>query len=402
MRKAIASLLRWQAVRLLSRVNPQIVCIAGSVGKTSTTQAIASLLESTLTVRKTFGNYNTDIGIPCSLFEQRIPLHIANPFSWVVLLCKNELKIFSAKNHTFDVAVLELGTDSIGEIATYAWLKPDISVVTAVAPEHMEIFKTIDVVAKEELTVIGYSKQAILNETMVDKQFVLGDEVEWYSGATIAEKYKKSLPDLWGEHSYDAVASAILVAEKLGLEQEQILAGLSNIKSQPGRMNKLDGVNGSVIIDDTYNSSPEAVKAALKYLYTCEGFKIALLGNMNELGSTSQKEHIEIGELCDPSFLSLVVTLGLDANRYTASTAQQKGCKVIKADTPYEAGEIIKEFVNKSQSSVTVLCKGSQNGVYAEEAVKILLNNDKDSQYLVRQSDSWLQKKRNAFQKASV
>lgn len=401
MRNTIATILKWQTTRLIKKVQPIIVGVTGSVGKTSTTQAIATVLQGKFVVRKTYGNYNTDIGIPCSIFEQKIPTRLSNPVSWLVLLIQNEMSILTSKKHIFDVAVLELGTDSIGEIASYAWLKPDLAVVTAVAPEHMEIFGDLDTVASEELAVISYSKEALLNENMIDKRFVDTNGVKWYSGSTLKKEYRDAVSSLHGEHSFDAVAAAVYVAEIIGLNEDEIITGLSNIKAQPGRMNQLEGIKDSILIDDTYNSSPEAVRAALRYLNTCSGVKVALLGNMNELGDSSAQAHTSIGKQCDPKVISLVVTLGVDANRYTAKAAKENGCEVIKTNSPYEAGEFIRDFILNSDSEVTVLCKGSQNGVYAEEAVKILLKNTLDSQYLVRQSDSWLRKKENTFKKVS-
>jgi UDP-N-acetylmuramoyl-tripeptide--D-alanyl-D-alanine ligase len=160
-------------------------------------------------------------------------------------------------------------------------------------------------------------------------------------------------------------------------------------------MRRLAGVNGSIIIDDTYNASPEAVKLALSSLYQMDSpQKIAVLGNMNELGASSEEEHRKIGEYCDPKQLSLVLTLGTDANKYLAEAAETKGCKVVTFDNPYTIGDYLKSIV---KPGAIVLAKGSQNGVFAEEAVKLLLANPKDQSKLVRQSPQWLKIKTKAF-----
>jgi UDP-N-acetylmuramoyl-tripeptide--D-alanyl-D-alanine ligase len=149
------------------------------------------------------------------------------------------------------------------------------------------------------------------------------------------------------------------------------------------------------LIDDTYNSSPEAVKASLDYLYSVKGSqRIALLGNMNELGDTSAQEHRLIGEYCNPKKLDLVVTLGPDSNSYIADSARKKGCKVEVSNTPYEAAAIIKKHLKEN---AVVLLKGSQNGVYAEEATKLLLSDPSDENKLVRQSPFWLKIKDENF-----
>ncbi|HET7827881.1 MAG TPA: cyanophycin synthetase, partial [Candidatus Saccharimonadales bacterium] len=161
------------------------------------------------------------------------------------------------------------------------------------------------------------------------------------------------------------------------------------------RMQILLCVNGSTIIDDSYNASPAAVKLALDYLYEIDSpQKIAVLGNMNELGSFSESAHIEIGKYCDPKQLALVITIGPDANKYLAPSASAMGCKVHEFDSPYTAGEYLKPILQKGAA---VLVKGSQNGVFAEETVKLLLANPADVNKLVRQSTDWLKIKQKAF-----
>src|SRR5690606_7513052 len=113
-----------------------------------------------------------------------------------------------------------------------------------------------------------------------------------------------------------------------------------------GRLRRLRGINNSLIIDDTYNSSPEAVKACLRMLASMEApQRIAILGNMNELGAISPAAHKEIGELCDPDVLNLVITIGPDANAHLAPAAEARGCTVKRFDSPYAAGEYVQSKV---------------------------------------------------------
>lgn len=100
--------------------------------------------------------------------------------------------------------------------------------------------------------------------------------------------------------------------------------------------------------------------------------------------------------LYDPKFVNLVVTLGKDANQYTAAQAEAAGCTVIRTNSPYEAGNVI---ANNLQEGAAVLIKGSQTGVFSEEAIKSVLANSEDSSKLVRQSEFWLTKKRSEFAK---
>lgn len=150
-----------------------------------------------------------------------------------------------------------------------------------------------------------------------------------------------------------------------------------------------------MIIDDTYNSSPEAVKAGLGMLYQLESpQKIAVLGNMNELGSISETAHKEVGDLCDPKQLSLIITIGQDANNFLATSAEANGCTVKKFEDPYSIGEFLQ---TKIEPNAIIFAKGSQNGVFLEEAIKKVLADPEDANKLVRQSDYWLKIKSKQF-----
>jgi UDP-N-acetylmuramoyl-tripeptide--D-alanyl-D-alanine ligase len=374
-----------------------VVVVTGSVGKTSTTQAIATVLEKQFRVGRTIKNYNSDLGVPCSITSCNIPDNLKNPLAWLAVITKGFLKLLLKQK--IDIYVLELGTDRPGEIAQFYWLKPDIAVITAIAPEHMEYFKTIEAVAVEELSVSDYSQLVMINKNMVPNEYlnlINNDEIYNYSREDIVNVGLKAKDlNVIGDHSLDAVSAGLGVAKQLGMAIEEIKEGALEIEAQNGRMNQLAGLKNSVLIDDTYNSSPEATLAALDYIYSLpKSQKIVLLGNMNELGETSEIEHTKIGEYCNPDKLDLVITLGVDANKYTAESARKKGCKVAQARDPYEAGELIKEQL---EQGAVVLFKGSQNGVFAEEAVKMLLADPDDSKYLVRQSKFWMKIKKESF-----
>jgi UDP-N-acetylmuramyl pentapeptide synthase len=399
MKTLIAKLLQQQAKRWLRKNKPSVVIVSGSVGKTSTTQAIATVLSESFEVRKTIANYNSDLGVPCSVFGRKLPRHLFNPFSWAWMLFRNELSLLTPTN--VDKIVLELGADTPGELSQFAWLQADIAVITAVAPEHMEMFKTIDAVAKEELSIASYSQKTFINAAMVDDKFLkLADTEELYKYETAElERHGISTQDLKviGEHSYQAVAAAVKVGQEFMMEDDVLQKAVIKIEPQAGRMKTFKGIKNSTIIDDTYNASPEAMFAALHYLYSLESSqKIFLLGNMNELGATSETEHNKIGELCTPTELDLVVTLGPDANKYSAKAATANGCTVIETNSPYEAADVIKQHLIEG---ATVLIKGSQNGVFAEEAVKLLLMDKKNEKELVRQDRFWMRTKSKNLQK---
>ena len=346
-----------------------------------------------------------------------------NPHSigeWRTVLQAMKLRIKEDKD--VDVIIQELGTDTPGDIAQFgSYLTADIAVVTAVSEEHMEFFSNIDAVAQEELSVAKFAKLTVVNRDDIAEDYAkyadthsidtygLGEKAEYRLviepanpldgriGTLLTPEWGESSVTLQlvGDHSLKAAVAAACVGAKLGLTSQQVVVGMSKIKPVPGRMQVLRGLEGSTIIDDTYNSSPLAAAAAIKTLTDIETpQRIAILGSMNELGNASAQAHEKIGKLCDPALLEWVVTIGDDAQKYLAPAAQSKGCQVKSFKSPYEAGGFAHSVL---KPGAVILAKGSQNGVFAEEAVKILLHSTEDEEKLVRQSEYWLKKKDDQF-----
>lgn len=419
-KKIVRTILEHQVKRYFKKQQPKLVAVVGSVGKTSTKYAIATVLSEKLRVRAHEGNYNDTMSVPLSLLGVEYPDDVHSVREWLAVFRAMSIRIHEEKD--VDVIVQELGTDHPGEIAHFgSYLRPDITVVTAVSDEHMEFFGSLDAVAKEELAIAAYSKLTVINRDDVDGKYAglaetssidtygLSEQAEYRLAVEPANPLDGRIGKLktpeWGEisvslqlvgdHILKAAAAAACVAAKLGLTSEEAVLGLSKIRAAKGRMQILQGLHGSVLIDDTYNASPLAVKAALETLYTIEApQRIAILGSMNELGNTSAKSHESVGMLCDPSKLDWVVTIGDEAAKYLAPAATNKGCQVKSFKTPYQAGG----FVNKVlQPGAVVLAKGSQNGVFAEEALKVLIKSGEDEKLLVRQSEYWMTVKSDQF-----
>ncbi len=416
-KKLVVTILGRQVKKLLAKQPVKVVAVVGSIGKTSTKLAVAKVLQTELRVRYQEGNYNDILTVPLVVFGHTNPPNLTNPFAWLQIFMANKRLI---RNYPFDVVVLELGTDHPGDIAAFAdYLRVDIAVITAIAPEHMEFFGNLDAVANEELAIAAFSEKLIANKDLCG-QYLEGHDALTYGlsnanfhfsklnftgqgydftlNEATREMFSGSLSALADTELYCALA-AVAVARQLDFPQQKLLQAMKQISPAPGRMRQLKGLNGSSILDDTYNASPEAAKAALKTLYKLEASsRIALLGNMNELGDYSQQAHTEIGDFCDPKYLDLVITLGPDANKFMAPAAQAKGCNVQTVQTPYQAAEIIKPLL---KNGTILLAKGSQNGVFAEEAVKLLLADQADTVQLVRQSADWLAKKEQSFAQAT-
>lgn len=406
--------------KYFKKKNIKLIVVTGSVGKTTTKMAIATVLGERYAVRVHDGNHNTHLSAPLAMLGIEYPENVHSISSWIAVWRAAHIRL--RQKDDVEVVVQELGTDQPGDIAHFGkYLKPDIAVVTAVSPEHMEFFGTIDAVAREELAVASFSGLTVVNRDDCDQRYAsfaatnqidtygLGDGAEYQIvlepsspldgriGQLIAPEWGK-LPvtlQVVGDQGVKAATAAAVVGAKLGLTSQQVAIGLSKIRPVAGRMNVLRGLEDSVLIDDTYNASPLAVKAALNTLYAIEApQRIVILGSMNELGETSAQAHAEIGAYCDPNKLDWVITIGADAGQYLAPEAAKKGCQVKSFESPYRAGGFAHSVL---KTHGVVLAKGSQNGVFAEEALKVLLHATEEETQLVRQSTYWLNRKAQQF-----
>jgi UDP-N-acetylmuramoyl-tripeptide--D-alanyl-D-alanine ligase len=417
--RIVARIFEFQARRLVKRHKLLIVAVGGSVGKTSTKTAVAGMLEQKYpgAVLAHKGNYNSEVSIPVSMFDIDLPDMLYSPFVWIRLILKTN-KIIKGP-FKYKVIVLELGTDKPGDIAKFLhYLRPDYGVVTAIAPEHMEFFKTIEAVAEEEFTLAKGSKKAVLNaddkrlsamaKSLEASTLLYGAKGEsrvvnlqltpqGYRGNFISPAGTfEAQTLLLGEHSLYAVLAAVSIAADMGYSEAELRKGVQAFQPVNGRMVVLAGKNQSTIIDDSYNSSPDATLAAVQTLLKVEGKrKIAILGSMNELGDLSQHAHEQLGAACVKA--DLLITIGDLAERWLAPAAKAAGLseeQVKSFSSPYDAGAFAVEHLLPGD---VVLVKGSQNGVFSEEAIKPLLQNPEDEQKLVRQSPTWLAKKQAQF-----
>lgn len=408
------------AKRYIKKHDIKLVAVMGSVGKTTTKIAIATVLGEKLRVRTHEGNHNTHLSAPLAIVGVSYPDDVHSVKEWLAVFKAARLRIRMPKDT--DVVVQELGTDKPGDMSVFAkYLKPDVAVVTAVGLEHMEFFGTLDAVAKEELAIAKKAQLTLVNRDDIDGKYAKyldSTQVSTYGTSQKAEyrieaDYSAPLggvmgtfdsPEwdpvsvnlqLVGEHSIKAAAAAGAVGVKLGLSLTEIAVGMAKIRPVTGRMNVLRGVVGSTIIDDSYNASPMAVEAALKTLYAIDApQRIAILGSMNEFGELSAGAHTAVGQLCDPSKLEWVITVGSEAEKYLAPAAKKRGCQVRSFLDPYQAGGFAHSVI---KANAVVLAKGSQNGVFVEEAVKTLLHDADDASELVRQSPEWQNIKKAQF-----
>lgn len=399
----------------------KLVVVVGSVGKTSTKVAIGTVLNEKLRVRLHEGNHNAELSAPLAILGIEFPENIRKLGQWIAVFKAIRQRIKQPSD--VDVIVQELGTDAVGQIPHFGtYLSPDIAVVSSVAPEHMEFFKTMDAVAAEELSAANFSRWALINRDDIPGVYAAGitnpnlntygttDSAEYrfttndytfedgFTGTLVAPEWSSPVSvtiQLVGEHSTRAAVAAAAVGVKLGLSEAEVASGVAKIRAVKGRMNILRGTNNSIIIDDTYNSSPLAVASALRSLYQMNvPQRMVVLGSMNELGDISEIEHIAVGKLCDPIELAHVITVGDEAERYLAPAARANGCHVVSFKSAIDAGAYVHKFLERGGA---VLFKGSQGDIYLEEAVKVILHSTDDEEQLVRQTPEWLEKKRAFF-----
>ncbi len=406
------------ARRVLAREKPEIVAVTGSVGKTSTKQAIGAVLAAKFAVRVSPKNYNTELGVPLTILG--VPSAGTSPFGWIgALFAGWREAAFGAKDYP-GTLVLEMAADHPGDIAYLVNLAPpSIGVVTAVGESHYEFFGSTDAIQKEKRQVIERlprSGLAVLNRddervwAMREKTKAnvvsFGfhgeaavralDESVTYACAADAEcgtHFKVAadgsvvpffLPNVLGRQAISAALAAIAVGLRKGMHLIEISDALRTYEGPPGRMRAIPGIKGTVIIDDTYNAAPRsaaAALAALRELPAAENAtRFAVLGDMLELGSASAEGHRLVGKKAAET-ADVLVFLG-ERMAEAANAARVAGVsedRVFHFGSNEEAAHFIKERIRHGDIA---LVKGSR-GMRMERIVEELMAEPLDAKKLL-------------------
>jgi UDP-N-acetylmuramoyl-tripeptide--D-alanyl-D-alanine ligase len=424
LKKIIVRFIQFEAILVLKKYKPHIIAVTGSVGKTSTKDAIFAVMSSSFFVRKSEKSFNSDIGVPLTILGCKNAWN--NPFLWVKNIVEG-IALIVLKNHYPKWLVLEVGADRPGDIKAIArWLKPDVVVVTRFpdVPVHVEYFDSPeDVIAeKEELVkalkpgghlILNGDDEKVLelkeryrHATIVtfgfgaENDVVISREgIEYKNGAPSGMSFRvdakgSSVPvhiaDALGkQHIYPAVAGLAVGAIE-GLDLVAIGGALSSYTTSPGRMHIIEGINHTTIIDDSYNSSPIAAQEALKVLaeLSVQGRKIAVLGDMMELGVYSVEEHKKLGEMVAQD-IDILLVVGIRA-RGIATRAREKRMKksaIFEYTNSNEAGEALKEMLEEGDC---VLVKGSQSTRMERVVKEVMASPERAEELLVRQDAEWL------------
>jgi len=423
MKKLLRYILRVLAKRIVGKYRPFVIGITGSVGKTSTKEAIFAVLKNHYRVRKNAENYNNEIGVPLAIIDEKTG---GKSFiQWLKIFSK-ALNIIGDKPESFPaMLVLEYGADKMGDIEYLMKVAMcDIGVLTAVTPSHLEFFGSLENVFEEKSKIVTKLTNAhisVLNgddpkiRALKEKTsarvltygFLAGNDFQAVdvkvsheqdkSGMRFKLKYDgKTVPvflPVLGRPQISSCLAAIALSSVFNIPIFDALADLQNYQAPPGRTNLLSGIKNCRLIDDSYNSSPASCLAALEILSeigVLSGAKrVAVLGDMLELGSYTEQGHRQVGEQAARSGVDLLVAVG-ERSRDILRGAVAAGLpeeKTVHFDNNYDAGIFVQE---KIHSGDLILIKGSQ-GARMEQIVKELMAQPlRAKELLVRQSDFWL------------
>lgn len=431
-KKIVVEILWLEARLIIWKYQPKIVGVTGSVGKTSTKDAITTVLSTTHSVRGSQKSYNSELGVPLTIIGASSAW--LSPLGWLKIMIQG-LGLIIFKNSYPAWLVLEVGADRPGDIVKVAKkIRFNVAVVTNLPaiPVHVEFFPSAEAVALEKMSLpksLSESGLVILNADDplqtewrskikahvldyglqagqvrgVNEHLFYGDQNDQMPnkfpvGLTFKlEAEGNSLPvrllGVVGHHQiYSALAAAAVGLKAGGLNLIQIVEALQRIVWPAGRLRLIPGIKQSLILDDTYNSSPAALSAALKTLNTMEtlGRKIVVIGDMMELGEYTIEAHKEIGRQA-AGVVDLIVTVGLRA-KFVAEGAKEKKFSLKHwkhFDDAVKAGEYLDKTIKTGD---TVLIKGSQS-IRLEKAVEaIMAEPDKKALLLCRQEREWAQR----------
>ncbi|MEK7564125.1 MAG: Mur ligase family protein [Patescibacteria group bacterium] len=425
-KKIITYILQIESILVLYKYKPKIIAITGSIGKTSTKDAVYAVLSGISYVRKSEKSFNSEIGLPLTILG--IPNGWSSPSVWFANILKGLwLIIYPHKYPTW--LVLEVGVGKPGDMQkTALWLKTDAVIITAIGetPAHIEFFKSRRHLIEEKSQLISTLKNTgllILNaddedvlkmktktkmRTLMygfknDADVVASSDTILYDDKGVPQgmrfrideggnSFPVTIEGVFGRNHLYASLCAVTLSFGLKLNTLHTINSLLKYEVPPGRMRLLSGISDSIIIDDTYNSSPFALQSAIKTLGEIKnlGRKVAILGDMLELGRHTVEAHKNIGKFLK-EYVDVLIVVGHRALDIKEG-AMENGMNdenIYEFLNAHDAAIFIKDFIKTND---IVLVKGSQ-GMRMERAVEaILLDQENKDSLLVRQDIEWKKK----------
>ncbi len=419
MKNVVQRFLAYLARKIVAKHKPRIIGITGSVGKTSAKEAIFLVVSQKYKARKSPKNFNNELGLPLAIIGVDSPGR--NPLRWVSIILKSVFLILIRQRYP-EVLVLELGVDRPGDMEyLLSIVKPNVGVITNIGISHNEFFessadielekgKLAQALTQQDVLILNADNEAALRQkekssaklltygvnsnnaevklTDIAENF-LGKVQTSFTVITSSRKFSAKINAVGLPH-LSATASAVAVAEAWHIETDLISLGLSQYRPAPGRLNIIAGIKHTLIIDDSYNAAPDSAKEALELLARIPAKqKIAVLGDMRELGSLSESAHKAVGEAAAKLHLDYLITVG-EGGKIIAHGAKAVGMNealVLSFNTADETKKSVQELL-KPESAV--LIKGSQ-AVRLEKITKeIMAEPMRARDLLCRQDEKWL------------
>lgn len=421
-RYIIAEILEAEAKLVLRKYKPKIIAVTGSVGKTSVKDAIFSVVERSLIARKSEKSFNSEIGLPLTILGMRNAW--SNPFLWLSTITRGLLLVI-LREHYPKWLVLEIGADKPGDISRVTkWLVPNIVVVTRFGdvPVHVEFFKSPHELFEEKTELVkalrptgmlilnaddekvlalrdktkaksityGFSESAMFRASNMQIAYEDGRPV----GTTFKLEYDGNvfpvnMTGVLGIQPVYSGLAALALGVHLKLNIVDMIGDIAAYESPVGRMRVIPALKGATIIDDTYNASPVAATAAVEVLGSIKtkGKKIAVLGDMLELGKFTLEEHKKLGALAAKN-ADLILAVGPRA-KYIIEGALESDMSeknLIEFDDSRLAGKYLESVLSEGD---IVLIKGSQSMRMERTVEEIMAHPEHATHLLVRQEDEW-------------
>lgn len=417
-KKVVLLILQSFAKIKLKRMRAKIIGITGSVGKTTCKEMIYSVLQKKYRVLKSKKSYNTEFGLLLTILHQESGFSSAS--QWLKILIKSFVRTFFVRDK-YDYLVLEMGVDKPGDMDFLTSIAPpDISVITAIKPVHLDAgqFVSVEDIFEEKrkiftkmkkngtalinmddnktasVTTQGLQKLTYGTNKKADFDMVSCEQKE--SGLEFTLEYKERTysfkSNLYGEYHASLMLPAIIVGFITNIPTGNIFEAVRSFNLPPGRMSLIEGKKGTLILDSSYNASPYAIIEALKILdFFAEKRnkrRVFVFGNMNELGEHSKELHTKMGAHIAKN-ADVLITVGEDV-LYAASASNKEGMPSENIYSFKSATEAVNLYKKIMQNGDIVLVKGSQNKVYLEIFVKeIMAKPELAKEKLVRQEKKW-------------
>ncbi len=416
----------------IQKYKPYIIAITGNVGKTTTKEFVAQAISAQYNFRASEKSYNSEIGIPLTILGEKN--NWDNIFAWIKLIFRNFFKLFFINSEFPKVLVLEIGADKPFDILNVTkYVKPNMVILTAFAenPVHAENFPNrqshiqekkylVEALSLDGILIYNSDDEVfseIAKNWQGEKKYSFGkksDDLKLLSNTFLYSKegiisgikvsfdyfkkqYSFELQGILGlSYTYASLAGFLaaevlqkeILSEKKRFEPEQFLKIIQEVELPKSRLRILEGKEKTILIDDTYNSSPKAVELALETIQSVmhKGRKVIALGHMAELGENSQKEHIRLGNLAANvgSFLIFVgrhnewYLEGIRSTRFNLDN-------VFLFENSKDASDFLEKKILEND---LILIKGSQSARMEKVAQK-LLQNISDSKNICRNEKEW-------------